>query len=76
MGAGPPGRGGAGGGVARWPDGAAPARPDSDFHLLLAGALQIYVRVGDDDLLVAMLGDQGELVGLPTALPRDRLGPL
>ena len=45
-------------------------------HLLLAGALQIYVRVGDDDLLVAVLGDQGELVGLPTALPRDRLGPL
>jgi hypothetical protein len=45
-------------------------------HLLLAGALQIYVRVGDDDLLVAVLGDPGELVGLPTALPRDRLGPL
>jgi CRP-like cAMP-binding protein len=45
-------------------------------HLLLAGALQIYVPVGDDDLLVAVLGDPGELVGLPTALPRDRLGPL
>ena len=45
-------------------------------HLLPAGALQIYVRVGDDDLLVAVLGDPGELVGLPTARPRDRLGPL
>ena len=43
-------------------------------HLLLAGALQIYVRVGDDDLLVAVLGDPGELVGWlafdrPTARP-------
>jgi hypothetical protein len=37
-------------------------------HLLLAGALHIYVRVGDDDLLVAVLGDQGVLVDLPTAL--------
>ena len=45
-------------------------------HLLPAGAPQIYVRVGDDDLLVAVLGDPGELVGLPTTLPRDRLGPL
>ena len=31
-------------------------------HLLLAGAPQIYVRVGDHDLLVAVLGDPGELV--------------
>jgi hypothetical protein len=45
-------------------------------HLLPAGALQIYVRVGDDDLLVTVLGDPGELVGLPTARPRDRLGRL
>jgi hypothetical protein len=41
-------------------------------HLLPAGALQIYVRVGDDDLLVTVLGDPGELVGLPTARPPDR----
>ena len=31
-------------------------------HLLLAGVLQIYVPVGDDDLLVAVLGDPGELI--------------
>ena len=41
-------------------------------HFLLAGALQIYVRVGDDDLLVAVLGDQGELVGWSAFRPPYR----
>jgi len=51
-------------------------------HLLLAGALQIYVRVGDDDLLVAVLGDQGVLATPASAArtpasgaPRGRYRP-
>jgi CRP-like cAMP-binding protein len=41
-------------------------------HLLLTGALQIYVRVGDDDLLVAVLDDPGELVGWSAFRPPYR----
>ena len=41
-------------------------------HFLLAGALQIYVRVGEDDLLVAVLGDPGELVGWSAMVPPHR----
>ena len=41
-------------------------------HFLLAGALQIYVRVGGDDLLVAVLRDPGELVGWSAFRPPYR----
>ena len=41
-------------------------------HLLLTGALQIYVRVGEDDLLVAVLDDPGELVGWSAFRPPYR----
>jgi CRP-like cAMP-binding protein len=41
-------------------------------HLLVEGALQILVRVGDDDLLVGVLGGPGELVGWSAFRPPYR----
>jgi CRP-like cAMP-binding protein len=41
-------------------------------YFLLAGALQISVRVGDDDLLVAVLREPGELVGWSAFRPPYR----
>jgi CRP-like cAMP-binding protein len=41
-------------------------------HLLVDGALQILVRVGDDDLLVGVLSGPGELVGWSAFRPPYR----
>jgi CRP-like cAMP-binding protein len=41
-------------------------------QFLLTGALQIYVGVGDDDLLVAVLDDPGALVGWSAFRPPYR----
>jgi CRP-like cAMP-binding protein len=41
-------------------------------HFLLAGALQIYVRVDEDDLLVGVLDGHGELVGWSAFRPPYR----
>jgi CRP-like cAMP-binding protein len=41
-------------------------------HFLVDGALQILVRVGDDDLLVGVLGGHGELVGWSAFRPPYR----
>jgi CRP-like cAMP-binding protein len=41
-------------------------------HLLVDGALQILVRVGDDDLLVGVVGGHGELVGWSAFRPPYR----
>ena len=41
-------------------------------HFLLDGALQILVRVGDDDLLVGVLDGHGELVGWSAFRPPYR----
>ena len=41
-------------------------------HFLIDGALQILVRVGDDDLLVGVLDGHGELVGWSAFRPPYR----
>jgi CRP-like cAMP-binding protein len=41
-------------------------------HFLLAGSVQILLRVGDEDLLVATMSDPGELIGWSAFRPPYR----